>query len=154
MSELGTTHSRVELDKDVTGTDALAVTDMNRTHDAGLEWLNDLAATARNNLSRRDGDNVDRADTCPRQRCDEHGDDGDSNGAAGWRGGSFDNLERGRQKREFVISTVVALFRKGNNVSKGPHAVMPGADKGLHIDRRPVSVRRGSHPGLDDHDRC
>ena len=114
MPELGTAHGRVELDEDVAGLDALTVADMDRAHHAGLERLDDLGAAARNDLARRDGDNVDRADTRPGQRSAEHGDDGERNGAADRRGRRFDDLERRRQKGEFVLSTLYAPLRKGD----------------------------------------
>ena len=136
MPELGAAHGRIELKKDVAGTDALAVADVDRTHHAGLERLDGLGAAARNDLARRHGDNVDRADARPGQRNAENGDDGESNGAADRRGGSLDDLEGGRQKREFVLSTVFALLRKGDDVFSGLHAALPGADRGLHIGRR------------------
>ena len=109
MPELGPAHGRIELDKDVAGLDALAVTDMDRTHDAGLERLDGLGAAARNDLAGRDGDNVDRADARPGQRNAEHGDDRGRDGAADRRGRRLDDLERRRQKREFVLSTLFAL---------------------------------------------
>ena len=96
----------IELDQDVAGLDALTVAHMDRTHHAGLERLDGLGAAARNDLARRDGDDVDRADTRPGQRSAEHGDEGERNGAADRRGRRFDDLECGRQKREFVLSTL------------------------------------------------
>ena len=115
MPELGTAHRRVELKEDVAGPDALTVADMDRTHHAGLERLDGFGAAARNDFARRDGDNVDRADARPGQRSAEHGDEGERDGAADRRGRSFDDLECGRQKREFVLSTLYALLRKGDN---------------------------------------
>src|ERR1700704_2178196 len=126
MPEFGTTHGWVELKEDVAGPDALTVADMDRTHHAGLERLDGFGAAAWNDLARRDGDNVDRADTRPGQRSAKHGDEGERNGAADRRGGSFDDFECGRQKREFVLSTLYALLRKGDNVFSGPHAALPG----------------------------
>ena len=112
MPELGTAHGRVELNEDVAGPDALTVADMDRTHHAGLERLDGFGAAARNDLARRDGDNVDRADTRPGQRSAEHGDEGERDGAADRRRRSLDDLECGRQKREFVLSTLYALLRE------------------------------------------
>ena len=136
MPELGTAHGRIELDQDVAGLDALTVADMDRTHHAGLERLDDLGAAARNDLARRDGDDVDRADARPGQRSAEHGDDGERDRAADRRRRRFDDLERGRQKREFVLSTLYALLRKGDNVFSGLHAALPGADGALRSGRR------------------
>ena len=136
MPELGTAHGRIELDKDVVGIDALAVADMDRTHDAGLERLDGLGTAARNDLARRHGDDVDRADARPGQRDAEHGDDREGDGAADRRRGRLDDLECGRQKREFVLSTPYARLRKDYNIFSGPHAALPGADRALHIGRR------------------
>src|SRR6266545_4975692 len=134
--ELGAAHSWIEFDKGVAGADALAVADMDGAHDAGLERLYGLGPAAWNDLARGDGHNIDRANARPCERDAEHGDDGESNGAANWRGRSLNNFECGRQKREFVLATVFVLLRKGDNVPSGPHVALPGADRGLHIGRR------------------
>ena len=136
MPELGTAHGRVKLDKNVAGPDALTVADMDRTHYAGLKRLDRFGSAGRNDFARRHGDNVDRADARPGERNAEHGDNGESDGAADRRRGSLDDLECGRQKGEFVLSTLFALPRESDYVFSGPHAASPGADRGLHIGRR------------------
>src|SRR5262249_1820698 len=136
MPELGTAHGRVELEKDVTGIYFLTVADMDATHDASLERLDGLRAAARNDLARRHGDNVDRANACPGQRNAERDDDGERNGTPNRRRRSLDDLEGGWQKRELVLATIFALLRKGDNVLSRLHAALPGADRGLHIGRR------------------
>src|SRR5262245_27053542 len=134
MPELGTAHGRIELEKNVASIYLLTIADMDATHDACLERLDCLGAAARNDLAGRHGDNVERADARQGQRNAEHGDDGESDGAANRRGGSFDDFEGGRQELELTLSTI--LLRKGDNVFSGPHAALPGADRELHIGRR------------------
>src|SRR2546430_13678921 len=112
MPELGTAHGRVELKEDVAGPDVLTVTDMDRTHHSGLKRLDRFGSAGRNDLARCHGDNVDRADARPGERNAEHGDDGESDGAADRRRGCLDGLECGWQKREFVLPTLFALPRE------------------------------------------
>src|SRR5262245_26981140 len=135
MPELGTAHGRIELEKNVASIYLLTIADMDATHDARLERLDCLGAAARNDLAGRHGDNVERANARPGQRNAEHGYDGESDGAANRRGGSFDNFKCGRQELELVLSAILALRRKGDNVLSGPHAALPGADRELHIGR-------------------
>ena len=61
MIALGFVHGRIELDEDFTGTHALPVADMDRTHHPGLERLDHFGAPARDDFSRRRGDDIDFA---------------------------------------------------------------------------------------------
>src|SRR5215831_6560229 len=141
MPELGTAHGRVKLDKGVAGPDALTVADVDRTHHSGLKRLDRFGSAGRNDLARRHGDNVDRADARPGERNAEHGDNGESDGAADRRRGSLDDLECGRQKREFVLATLFTILRKLDNVPSGLHGAPAPAPAG------PFSCSSGHGPG-------
>ena len=65
MPELCLTHGRVELDQHVTAFDSLAVMDLDRAHDSGLERLDSLGTAARDDLP-GDCDDIDCAEARPR----------------------------------------------------------------------------------------
>ena len=136
MSELRAGHGRIELDQHVARLDGLAVADMDRPHDAGLERLDDLGAAAGNDLAWRHRDDVDRADARPGQRNREYGDDGESDGAPGWRRRRLDDLQRRGQKRQLVLSPLRAVGREGHDIPSEFHASLPGAGRALHNGRR------------------
>ena len=114
----------------------LTVADMDRAHDAGLERLDRLGAAAWNDLARRDRDNVDRADARPGQRS--------ANTAMmvkamarpiGEGGVSTISSAAGRNASSSCRRSARCL-RKGDDVFSGPHATLPGGDRGSHIGRR------------------
>ena len=136
VSELRAGHGWIELDEDVAGFHALTVSDMDRPHDAGLERLDRLRSAAWDDLAGRHRDDIDRADAGPGHGDAEYGDDGENDGVAGRRSGRFDDLERSWQKRQLVLSTLDAPSGKGQTIFSGPHANLPGGDRGSHNGRR------------------
>ncbi len=68
MPPLGVVHGRIELNKRIASFYRLSVMDMDSTHDAGLERLNHLGMSARNDFSLCRGDDVDPAQIGPCER--------------------------------------------------------------------------------------
>ena len=68
MLPLDVIHGLIELDQGLGGLDHLPVADMNGAHDAGLEGLDDLGASARDDLAFRRANNVDPTDKGPCER--------------------------------------------------------------------------------------
>ena len=54
-------HGRIKFDEYFAGVDALSIADMDRSHDPGLERLDHFGAPARDDFSRRRGDDIDFA---------------------------------------------------------------------------------------------
>ena len=87
---------RVELDQHIAGLHGVTVMHMDRADEADLEGLDDLRPSARDDLARRGGDDVDGADAGPGHGQHEHGNDRDTDRPPDWRRRCLDDLERRR----------------------------------------------------------
>ncbi len=115
MLALGRVYRRIELDQHLARLDGVAVMHMDRANDADLEGLDGLRAPAWDDLARRAGDDVDRAETGPGQRQHEHGNDRDADRPPDRRRRCLDDLERRRQKRQLMVAAAGPRIGKGDN---------------------------------------
>ena len=135
----------VELNQDIARLHLLAVLNMDRTHHPGLEWLNDLGAAARHDLSGRRSDDVDRAPPRPEKRRAEQQNDRRPDGAPDRRGRRIHDFKRSRQERQLGAAPRRSGAHRGETArrlrpaSRGSADFMqppPAADAGMHSGRR------------------
>lgn len=79
---IGVIHGRIQIDQGVALFHELPVTNMNRSDDPTLQWLNDFAVPAGNDFALRNGDHIEMAEYRPDDRRDEHRHDGPTDRAA------------------------------------------------------------------------
>jgi len=145
---------RVELDQHLARTDRLSVLHPDGAHDAGLERLHHLAATARHDLARRGRDDVDLAPGGPGQRGAEEKHDGRRDDPPGRRRRRLDDLERGGQERELVAAPrMLAPQRNHARLGACPeccfrrlHGDLPAGDAAPRSGHRSGPARRGCRP--------
>src|SRR6266436_2749736 len=136
---------RIELDQDVAGVDRLPILYPYGAHDPGLERLDDLDPTARQDFSARRRNDVDRAPPGPDQRRAEQEDDGGANRAANRRRRRFDDFKRRRQKGQLFGAPLLLRAPKRDNALRGNggqrpfnrlHGALPATGATMHNGRR------------------
>src|SRR5687768_15226048 len=95
---IGVIYGRIQIDQHVATLHKLPVTNMNRCDDPTLQWLNDFAVAAGNDLALRNRHHIKLAKYRPDDRRDEHRHDGPTDRATDWRRRRVLNLQDGRQK--------------------------------------------------------
>jgi hypothetical protein len=123
--QLGAVHGWIEFDQHLANFYGLAVADVDGAHHAGLERLDQLGATAGDDLARRRRHDVHGAPCRPAERQAEEADDGGADGAARRRCRCFDNLERRREERGLIVAAASDLLREPKDVLSRLHGCLP-----------------------------
>ena len=112
-----------QLDQDISGCYCCAVANVNCAHDPGFERLDDLGATARNDLARRGRHHIDHAQRRPGQRRAKEGNDRCGDRTTDGRGWRLNDLERRRQEGRHVVAAAFPPVRKRDDVPDDFHCV-------------------------------
>src|SRR5262245_50123019 len=136
MVAFGLVHGRIKLDQDLPGPDALSVANMDCSYYPRLERLDDFGAPARDEFSRRRGDDVDLAKRRPGQGQAKQRNDRHTNGPPDRRWRRLDDFQRRRQKRELMLVTAIWSRWKRDDVLSGLHGFRPAGGAARHDDRR------------------
>src|SRR5262249_3622870 len=139
-------HGRIELDQHLPSLNALPVANTDGPHDAGLERLDDFGAPARDDFSRRRGDDVDLAKRRPGQGQAKQRNDRHTNGPPDRRGRRLDDFQRRRQKRELMLVMAIWSRRKRDDVLGGVLSGLHGSVTPVEPMRRSARPKRGGGP--------
>src|SRR5262249_37444328 len=135
-----------ELDQHLPSLNALPVANTDGPHDAGLERLDDFGAPARDDFSRRRGDDVDLAKRRPGQGQAKQRNDRHTNGPPARRGRRLDDFQRRRQKRELMLVMAIWSRRKRDDVLGGVLSGLHGSVTPVEPMRRSARPKRGGGP--------
>src|SRR5262249_16415589 len=119
MVAFGFVHGRIELDQDLADFHALPIAHTDCPHYPGLERLDHLGPSARDDFSPRRGDEVNLAKRRPGQGQPKQRNDRHTNGPPDWRGRRLDDFQRRRQERELMLVTAIWSRWKRDDVLGG-----------------------------------